>query len=115
MLVNRPQPWSLTGPQLTPLATSCSTVVSTSSHIRYSSCAGALLPGCTATSPGGSLKISHPPPASTCGYSSTSRKNARSASASRLYTITWAPVITPSRYVAMSSPPGDGLHGYDPA
>ena len=67
MLVSRPQPWSLTGPQLTPLAASCSTVALTSSHIRYSSCDRRTSAGCTATSPGGSLKISHPPPASTCG------------------------------------------------
>ena len=84
-------PWlveaEVTGPQLTPLATSCSTVAATSSHIRYNSCDGESA-GWTATSQGGSLKISQPPPASTFGYSSTSRKNARSASASRLYTIT---------------------------
>ena len=63
---------------------SSSTVALTSSHIRYSSCEPAPSAGCTATSAGGSLKISQPPPASTCGYCSTSRKNARSASASRL-------------------------------
>jgi hypothetical protein len=34
------------------------------------------------SSAGGKAKISHPPPASTAGSSSTSRKNARSRSAS---------------------------------
>src|SRR5687768_11654070 len=68
MLVNSPQPSSLISPQLTPLALRSSTVALTSSHIRYNSWDPPPSAGCTATSPGGSLKISQPPPASTCGY-----------------------------------------------
>src|SRR5437660_7548486 len=49
--------------------------------------------GWKASSAGGCAKISHPSPASTLDHPRTSRKNARSASASRLYTIAWTPVI----------------------
>src|SRR5579862_6144995 len=45
------------------------------------------------TSAGGSAKISHPWPASTEASPRISRKKARSAAASLLYTITWAPKI----------------------
>src|SRR5678816_1359151 len=49
--------------------------------------------GWTATSAGGNPKISQPCPTSTFGSSSTSRRNARSASAFVLYMIECAPVI----------------------
>jgi hypothetical protein len=66
---------------------------STSSHMKYSSCPAGPSLGCTAASAEGSLKISHPPPASTCGWPSTSAKKARSASGSLLYRMTWLPLI----------------------
>ena len=45
---------------------------------------------------GGRAKMSQPPPASTDGNSRTSLTNARTASASLLKMIAWAPVIMPS-------------------
>jgi hypothetical protein len=60
----------------------------TSSHIRKSSSESFSSDGCTATSDGGSAKISQPWPASTDSYSSTSRKKARSASGSLLWMMT---------------------------
>src|SRR6187200_421196 len=75
-------------------------VVSTSSHMKYNSWLGAPSEGCMASSAGGSLKINHPPPASTLGCSRTSAKNARSASGSLLYKMMWLPLITARRYAA---------------
>ena len=49
--------------------------------------------GCTASSAGGSAKMSQSCPASTKGYPSTSRKKARSASASVLKMTMCAPLI----------------------
>jgi hypothetical protein len=95
-VVTRPQPWSLTGASnSTPRPVHSATVASTSSHTRYSSIAPEVAAGWTATSPGGSWAISQPPPASTVGRSSRSTRNRRSASASLLYRITCAPLITP--------------------
>src|SRR6476659_5063979 len=71
----------------------------TSSHIRYSDAAisdedsAGESAGCTASSLGGNPKISQPCPASTDRNPSTSRTNARSASASPLKRRTCAPVI----------------------
>src|ERR1700736_689473 len=60
-------------------------------------------PGCTASSPGGSAKISQPSPASTPGKPSTSRKNARAASASSAKMIVCAPAITTGPFNTSSS------------
>ena len=59
--------------------------------------------GWTANSDGGSAKISQPSPASTFENPSTSRRNARSASASRLYRMTCAPLITTEAYCARNA------------
>jgi hypothetical protein len=68
--------------ELDPLCLELLDVVRMSSHIRYRSCRLSPPSGWAASSAGGSAKISQPPPASTEGSPTTSRKNARRPSAS---------------------------------
>src|SRR4051812_10287601 len=81
-----------------------------SSHIRYSP-ERPLSPsaGCTASSAGGSAKISHPPPASTESKPSTSPSSSRTPSGSPVNSTAWKPVITPVSLTEME-PLRDG-HG----
>ena len=90
-----PQPWSDGSDAiLTPRSRSFASVASRSSVIRYSSCrASPSSAGWTASSAGGSAKISQPPPASTDWRPSTSAKNARAASASGANRMEWTALI----------------------
>src|SRR5580692_6774197 len=87
-----PQRASSTVEHITPRSLRARISSSRSSHMRYSSAAGASA-GCTAASAGGRPKISHPPPASTESKPRTSERKARSASASALKMTRCAPKI----------------------
>src|SRR5260370_4183463 len=93
MPVTEPHRASCTSEHGTPFAARACISAGRSSHRRYSSCPTWPSAGWTATSAGGRAKISQPLPASTDEKPRTSRRKARSALASSLETITWAPTI----------------------